>query len=82
MLSVLFCRSAKTSLSLYLAGNNKLITPNPPRLVDDDALVLHTWLGNCSLVTSLDLRYNFITDKGIKHIADLIAVRKQKIRII
>lgn len=65
--------SAKTSLSLYLAGNNKLITPNPPRLVDDDVLVLHTWLGNCSLVTSLDLRYNFITDKGIKHIADLIA---------
>ena len=57
---------------LYLAGNNKLVTD--VRLTDDDVCRLCESLKNNTYVTSLDLRYNNITDEGAKHIATLIEV--------
>ena len=55
---------------LYLAGNNKLVTD--VRLGDADVRLLCETLKNNTFVTSLDLRYNNITDEGAKHIAKLI----------
>ena len=55
---------------LYLAGNNKLVTD--VRLGDADVRLLCETLKNNTFVTSLDFRYNNITDEGAKHIAKLI----------
>ena len=55
---------------LYLAGNNKLVTE--VRLNDDDVRLLCETLKNNTYVTSLDLRYNNITDDGAQHVAKLI----------
>jgi len=57
-------------MKLYLAGNNKLIQAG--RLGDNDMEVLYKTLANNLYVTSLDLRYNAITDAGIEHVAKLI----------
>lgn len=62
----------KENMHLYLAGNNQLLTNK--RLVDQDMLVLYKTLQNNLYVTSLDLRFNNITDEGAKHIAKLIEV--------
>lgn len=62
--------SLKDTCHLYLAGNNKLITDT--RLDDSQALIIYKWLKNNLYVTSIDLRYNSITDEGAKHIAQLI----------
>lgn len=61
-------------MHLYLAGNNKLITD--VRLDDVQADVIYRWLKSNIYVTSMDLRYNNITDEGAKHIAKLIEVSR------
>ncbi|XP_062606990.1 leucine-rich repeat-containing protein 34-like isoform X3 [Saccostrea cucullata] len=60
----------KENMHLYLAGNNHLLTDK--RLVDDDMIALYKTLQNNLYVTSIDLRFNNITDEGAKHIAKLI----------
>ena len=57
---------------LYLAGNNTLVTDT--RLNDGDIDILYKTLRNNTFVTSLDLRYNSITDEGAKKLAALITV--------
>jgi len=59
---------------LYLAGNNYLLSDQ--RLIDVDVEVLCTALVHCenTYVTALDLRYNNISDLGVKHIAQLLAM--------
>ena len=59
-------------MHLYLAGNNKLLTDQ--RLVDQDCEALYRLLQNNVFITSLDLRYNNITDEGAKWIAKLLEV--------
>lgn len=59
-------------MHLYLAGNNKLLTDK--RLGDKDCEALYKLLQNNVFVTSLDLRYNNITDEGIKFLAKLLEV--------
>ena len=59
-------------MHLYLAGNNHHVTK--VRLSDTDALLLYKTLRNNTYVTSLDLRYNNLSDEGAKHIAKLIEV--------
>ena len=59
-------------MHLYLAGNNTLITDS--RLDDKQAQVIYKWLRNNLYVTSIDLRYNNITDEGAQYIAKLIEV--------
>ncbi|XP_053378650.1 leucine-rich repeat-containing protein 34-like [Mercenaria mercenaria] len=60
----------KDTMHLYLAGNNKLLTDK--RLEDKDCEVLYKLLQNNVFVTSLDLRYNNLTDEGIKFLAKLL----------
>ena len=60
-------------MNLYLAGNDTKF-PDVVRLSDDDAKTLSITLCNNMYVTSLDLRYNHITDTGAGYIADLIKV--------
>ncbi|XP_076086735.1 leucine-rich repeat-containing protein 34-like isoform X1 [Mytilus galloprovincialis] len=60
----------KDQMHLYLAGNNNLLTDK--RIEDPDCEALYKTLQNNSYVTSLDLRYNLITDEGAKFIAKLI----------
>ena len=62
----------KDTMHLYLAGNNKLLTDK--RLEDKDCEVLYKLLQNNVFVTSLDLRYNNITDEGIKFLSKLLEV--------
>ncbi|KAL5013855.1 hypothetical protein ScPMuIL_008125, partial [Solemya velum] len=62
----------RENMYLYLAGNNKLLTNSDARLTDRDCEVLYKLLCNNLFVTSLDLRYNNITDEGAKFIASLI----------
>jgi len=73
---IIFCNHSdvKDSMHLYLAGNNKLLTDK--RLIDSDCHVIHKLLQNNVYITSLDLRYNNITDEGCKHIANLLEVMK------
>ena len=59
-------------MHLYLAGNNKLLTDQ--RLVDQDCEALYRLLQNNVFITSLDLRYNNITDEGANWIAKLLEV--------
>ncbi|ESO10799.1 hypothetical protein HELRODRAFT_167298 [Helobdella robusta] len=58
------------STSLYLAGNNKVMTDT--RLTDTDMDVFERWLTNNTYVIALDLRFNNITDKGALSIAKLL----------
>lgn len=60
----------RDNMHLYLAGNNKLLSDK--RLEDKDCEVLYKLLQNNVFVTSLDLRYNNITDEGIKFLAKLL----------
>lgn len=62
----------KDQMLLYLAGNNKLLTDT--RMEDKDCEALYKTLQNNSYVTSLDLRYNNITDEGAKFLAKLLEV--------
>ena len=59
-------------MHLYLAGNNKLLTDK--RLDDQDCEALYKLLQNNVFVSSLDLRYNNITDKGCVYLAKLLEV--------
>ena len=59
-------------MHLYLAGNNKLLTDK--RLEDKDCEILYKLLQNNVFVTSLDLRFNNITDAGMKFIVKLLEV--------
>jgi len=72
----LYCRvehrERKSETSLYLAGNNYLVSKQ--RLSDDDVDVLCEALIANTYVTALDLRYNNLTDVGAKHIAQLLLV--------
>jgi len=65
-------RESKSETSLYLAGNNYLVSKQ--RLSDDDVDVLCEALTTNTYVTALDLRYNNLTDVGAKHIAQLLLV--------
>ncbi|XP_071944428.1 leucine-rich repeat-containing protein 34-like isoform X2 [Antedon mediterranea] len=58
------------NMAIKLPGNNHLLTDT--RLQDEDALILYKSLVNSTYVTSLDLRYNNISDEGAKHIGNLI----------
>ena len=62
----------KSTMYLYLAGNNKLLTDT--RLGDGDCLALYHTLKNNIYISVLDLRYNNVTNEGAKHIAQLIQV--------
>ena len=75
-----FSRDVPDSMSLLLAGNNHLLTKK--RLEDQDALVLFHTLKNNTYVTSLDLRYNNITDMGAELLANLALVRKLANKVI
>ena len=68
-----FSEDPRPEMLLYLAGNNKLVTDT--RLNDGDVDILYKTLRNNTFVTSLDLRYNNITDEGAKKLAALIEVR-------
>ena len=67
-----FFSDFKDQMHLYLAGNNHLLTDK--RLEDADCEALYKTLQNNSYVTSIDLRYNVITDEGAKFIAKLLEV--------
>ena len=69
---VLDNRERGNQISVKLAGNNHLLTDT--RLTDRDAEALYKTLRNNVYVTSLDLRYNNLTDEGAQHIAKLIEV--------
>ena len=55
---------------LYLAGNDRLMSDQ--RLTDDDIALLCEALSANIYITSLDLRYNSLTDTGAEHIAQLL----------
>ncbi|XP_025084361.1 leucine-rich repeat-containing protein 34-like isoform X2 [Pomacea canaliculata] len=60
----------KTSMHLYLAGNNHLLTD--VRINDDDCILLQKVLLKNLFITSLDLRFNLICDKGAKILAAML----------
>ncbi|KAK7494099.1 hypothetical protein BaRGS_00014572 [Batillaria attramentaria] len=60
----------KTSMHLYLAGNNHLLTD--VRLTDTDCLLVSKLLQNTPFITSIDLRYNHIGNEGAKVIAAML----------
>ena len=62
----------KDQMYLYLAGNNQLLTDK--RIEDADCESIYKTLQTNSYVTSLDLRYNIITDEGVKFLAQLLEV--------
>ena len=59
-------------MEFILPGNNHLLTDT--RLNDHDALLLYKTLVNNSYVTTLEMKYNEITDEGAQHIGKLIEV--------
>ncbi|KAL8569742.1 hypothetical protein ACOMHN_007265 [Nucella lapillus] len=61
----------KSSMHLYLAGNNKLLCEK--RMTDADCPLLAKFLNKCGFVTSVDLRYNNITDEGAVILANMLA---------
>ena len=73
---MLCCRNPKSTMRLYLAGNNKLVvdSDNILRLDDLDVVIIYKTLINNTFVVSLDLRYNHITDDGAKYLGLLLAV--------
>ena len=64
--------ATRDQMHLFLAGNNHHVTS--VRLNDSDALLLFKTLCNNTYITSIDLRYNNITDAGVVYIAKLIEV--------
>ncbi|XP_026161584.1 leucine-rich repeat-containing protein 34 isoform X2 [Mastacembelus armatus] len=68
VLEVLKESTAPKKLVLKLSGNNRQVQ----RLNNDDIFVLSKCLQNNTRVTSLDVCYNNITDKGVGHLADLL----------
>ena len=62
-------------MHLYLAGNNKALCQR--RINDDDCPLLARFLDKNVFVKSVDLRYNEITDDGVKILADLLTVRSR-----
>lgn len=60
----------KSSMHLYLAGNNELLTE--VRLEDIDCKLITRLLHNNDFITSIDLRYNNITEAGAKMIATML----------
>lgn len=71
-----FCSASAATMYLYLAGNNKLLTDT--RLGDKDVEVLCEALKSNLYISTLDLRYNNITDKGAEHIGKLLKVKMCK----
>ena len=59
-------------MEFFLPGNNHLLTDI--RLNDTDALMLYKTLVNNTYVTSLEMKYNEITDEGAQHIGKLLEV--------
>ncbi|XP_072035842.1 leucine-rich repeat-containing protein 34-like [Amphiura filiformis] len=60
----------RDTMEFILPGNNHLLTDT--RLNDTDALMLYKTLVNNTYVTSLEMKYNEITDEGAKHIGKLL----------
>ena len=60
-------------MEFILPGNNHLLTDT--RLNDHDTLLLYKTLVNNTYVTTLEMKYNEITDEGAQHIGKLIEVR-------
>jgi hypothetical protein len=65
----------KENMALYLAGNNDLLCKE--RIEDPQCQALYKTLASNAYVRTLDLRYNRITDKGAKFMAQLIEVRSK-----
>lgn len=61
----------KSSMYLYLAGNNHLLCE--ARITDEDCPLIAKFLDKNSFVTCVDLRYNNITDKGAQILAEMLA---------
>ncbi|XP_076451919.1 leucine-rich repeat-containing protein 34-like isoform X2 [Babylonia areolata] len=61
----------KSSMHLYLAGNNHLLCET--RMTDADCPLLARFLDKNSFVISVDLRYNNITDQGATILANMLA---------
>ena len=61
-------------MHLYLAGNNHLLCE--ARLTDADCTLLARFLDKNSFITSVDLRYNNITDEGAKILGNMLAVSR------
>ncbi|XP_021250272.1 leucine-rich repeat-containing protein 34 isoform X5 [Numida meleagris] len=54
-------------ITLKIAGNNRLVPVQ--RVTDEDVQVLASVLCSAVFVTGLDLKYNMLTDVGVKHVA-------------
>ncbi|OXB82507.1 UNVERIFIED_CONTAM: hypothetical protein H355_000765, partial [Colinus virginianus] len=61
-------------ITLKIAGNNHLVPVQ--RVTDEDVQVLASVLCSAVFVTGLDLRYNVLTDVGVKNIATFLQVPK------
>lgn len=66
-------RQAK-GITLKIAGNNRLVPVQ--RVTDEDVQVLASVLCTAVFVTGLDLRYNILTDVGVRHVATFLQVPK------
>ncbi|XP_040562039.1 leucine-rich repeat-containing protein 34 isoform X5 [Gallus gallus] len=62
-------RQAK-GITLKIAGNNRLVPVQ--RVTDEDVQVLASVLCTAVFVTGLDLRYNILTDVGVRHVATFL----------
>lgn len=74
------CSDEHDSLHLALPGNVHL-KENQQKLTDADVEVLESLLSGNTYITSLDLRYNRITDSGAKALAQVIKVTGVGIRL-
>ncbi|XP_042737013.1 leucine-rich repeat-containing protein 34 isoform X5 [Lagopus leucura] len=57
-------------ITLKIAGNNRLVPVQ--RVTDEDVQVLASVLRCAVCVTGLDLRYNDLTDVGVRHVATFL----------
>ncbi|XP_031470502.1 leucine-rich repeat-containing protein 34 isoform X4 [Phasianus colchicus] len=57
-------------ITLKIAGNNRLVPVQ--RVTDEDVQVLASVLCSAVFVTGLDLRYNNLTDVGVRHMATFL----------
>uniref|UniRef100_A0A8V0YY76 Leucine rich repeat containing 34 n=1 Tax=Gallus gallus TaxID=9031 RepID=A0A8V0YY76_CHICK len=57
-------------ITLKIAGNNRLVPVQ--RVTDEDVQVLASVLCTAVFVTGLDLRYNILTDVGVRHVATFL----------
>ncbi|XP_019474708.1 leucine-rich repeat-containing protein 34 isoform X1 [Meleagris gallopavo] len=57
-------------ITLKIAGNNRLVPVQ--RVTDEDVQVLASVLCSAVFVTGLDLRYNDLTDVGVRHVATFL----------